>query len=431
MRSVPLVVALSEWEERLVPDLVLEAGDIALLAREEGDARVEIEELRAGLRIRATSWVGVVRLSRIEIRILPKLAGGEAWLLAMLDLVTGIDALRRLEGVQQIDASGQHLLDLFALLLCEASEQVVRAGLIADYVEREEELGVVRGRLLVERQVLQRFGRVDRLICRHDERETDIAENQLLAEALRRASRHARAPSLRHRAHRLAETFLEVCDPGGLDLIDARRLVYHRMNEHYRSAHGLAWLVLDGLGVRDLHDGGVTDCFAFLLDMNRLFEDFVAVLIGRLLAGTGAAVHQQRRDGSVLWNMTLGRSFARVIPDLLVAWPGTRSRLPVDAKYKLYDDKKADRGDIYQAFLYAFAYHGDPGSRDSARALLMYPSTLDLVTHQRIQVRNTEARGTGEIGVVGIPIRPTLRELDGSPGPCCKALAELLEVPKC
>jgi hypothetical protein len=34
---------------------------------------------------------------------------------------------------------------------------------LADYVERQDDLGVLRGRLLAEQQILRRFGQLDRL----------------------------------------------------------------------------------------------------------------------------------------------------------------------------------------------------------------------------------------------------------------------------
>jgi 5-methylcytosine-specific restriction enzyme subunit McrC len=181
MSQAPKIAEFVEWEEKVIDGVHLTAADALLVEREQGDGRLEIDDLRAGLRVSAKSWVGVVRLTQVEIRIRPKLAGGESYLIKLIDRVAGVDALSRLPGARTLDANEHDLFDMFVLLLCEASELLIRSGVLADYVEREEELGVVRGRLLVERQVLERFGRVDRLICRYDEHQTDIVENQILA----------------------------------------------------------------------------------------------------------------------------------------------------------------------------------------------------------------------------------------------------------
>ncbi len=74
-------------------------------------------------------------------------------------------------------------------------------------------------------------------------------------------------------------------------------------------------------------------------------------------------VEAQRSD-SIFWRPDLRVRYARVRPDLLVQQRRDRphARLPLDAKYKRYDNAKVDVGDLTQAFLYAYAYR-DPEAR--------------------------------------------------------------------
>jgi 5-methylcytosine-specific restriction enzyme subunit McrC len=61
---------------------------------------------------------------------------------------------------------------------------------------------------------------------------------------------------------------------------------YHRQNEHYKPAHDLALLVLEGLGVEDvLAPAETTRSFVSLIDINRLFERFVHRILREALAG--------------------------------------------------------------------------------------------------------------------------------------------------
>jgi 5-methylcytosine-specific restriction enzyme subunit McrC len=407
--SAVRLVEIREWQTCELPGVSLDAADRSLVGGlATKDRRVVIDELRSGLRIHATSWVGVIRLSQIEIHITPKLVGTPTWLVAMLDYAGGIETLQRLAGEHSIAQAGSSLLDLFTLLLCEASQQLWDGGLLADYVERVDDLPVVRGRILLDRQVRERFGRVDRLICRYDERETDIAENQLIAAALRVASRRARSVSLRRRAHRLASLFLEQCDPSDLDLSTMdEAIVYNRLNQHYEPGHVLAWLVLDGLGVRDLHSAGPTDCFAFLMNMNTLFEAFVDRLVRQILGPLGATVASQKKDGSVLRDLTTTKTYASVIPDLVVSGIG-EARAPMDAKYKTYEGEKADRGDLYQAFLYAMAYRAKHDHQP--RALLLYPTATEVVALRQIVVANATLGDAAEIRLCSLPVASLLRQ---------------------
>src|SRR5207253_6153001 len=130
-------------------------------------------------------------------------------------------------------------------LLAEACERVSRAGLLADYREIEDDLPVVRGRLLGARQMLKRFGRMDRLECRYDEHTTDTDENQILLAALSACSGRVTHPAVALRIRRLLTIFSEACSTEELDLRAVRStLTYNRLNEHYREPHALAWLVL-------------------------------------------------------------------------------------------------------------------------------------------------------------------------------------------
>jgi 5-methylcytosine-specific restriction enzyme subunit McrC len=132
--------------------------------------------------------------------------------------------------------------------------------------------------------------------------------------------------------------------------------------------------------------------------MNRLFEAFVTRLLADTLEPRGIRVLPQHRSPSIVVDEDLGTTYARVIPDLLVDLP-TGRRLPADAKYKRYDDRRVDPGDVYQAFLYAFAY-ADPGGGSPA-SLILYPATSGSAGF-RLAIQNIS--GLRGARIVGRPI---------------------------
>ncbi|HOK45113.1 MAG TPA: hypothetical protein PLK67_04240 [Bryobacteraceae bacterium] len=416
------IIRLSEWKSRCVEGLTLGPEDRALAAQICGpkSRQLQIDELRAGLRISARSWVGVVRFPSFELQIVPKLAGRNVGLVKLIDFTSGLDCLRRFAAVQEFESKGSSLFDLIALLHAEACEAIARGGLLADYREVEEDLPVVRGRLMVARQYLRRFGQVNRVECRYDEQVTDVPENQLLLAALVQAARKVANPAVQLRIRRLVNVFASACSLDGVDLREIRTgLAYDRLNGHYRTAHDLSWLILDGLGVRDLFGGGDRECFAFLLDMNRLFESFVCRWLSRLLTGTGLQLTSQYHANSILWDADRGKPYAHIRPDILVHAIGQRGKaLPIDAKYKLYDEKGLSLGDVYQTFLYAFAW----GSRDRhampPRAMLIHPSSSPSGTSVRLHVRDHAGAIGGELVSIGIHIPTALEEaMSNQPGP--------------
>jgi 5-methylcytosine-specific restriction enzyme subunit McrC len=412
------IYQISEWESRFIADATFAREDRCLVEQLSKGDSLRIDEIRGGIRINARASVGVLRFSNFGIHIIPKLTGENVGLIKLLDYTSGVDALERFESHLHLLTGNPDLVDLMAWLLAEAVEIIVQHGLLVDYCEREDDLPVLRGRLLIAKQTLKRFGKIDRLECRFDEQLTDIPENQILAAAIAVCTRTVRHLGILRKIRRLRSIFEAACDYKGVDLSSIRNtLTYHRLNEVYREAHQLAWLILDAIGVEAIYREGQTKCFAFLLDMNRLFEKFVSKWVKQLLYNTACEVRVQVRDRSVLWQPERGRHYAAVIPDLLIEAPGSSGRLPVDAKYKLYDTSSVDSSDLYQAFLYAFAF-GRDSTRNPPRAILIYPSSQVSSSSWRIQVRSIHRTIGGEITVRGIHIPIAVAEARrGSIGP--------------
>jgi 5-methylcytosine-specific restriction enzyme subunit McrC len=417
------VLLTQEWKTKVIPGQLSER-DRTLAGRLRAERKVFIEELRSGIRVESKSWVGVINLDGLSIRIVPKLAGDALGVADMLAFTKGTEALKRSLGRQPIEiAPKATLLELLAQLLAESTELLVRGGLVPGYVQHEQILPALRGRMRVREQVLQGYGQAHPVYCRFDELEYDTIENRLLAVALAITARSINQPKLHRRLRYLGALFAEVCTPEELDIDLARaEIVYDRQNSHYRDAHTLAWLILDGFGVHDvLPDKAETKSFAFLLDMNVLFEDFVTVLLRRLFPTPIFRVQAQARNYSVLWNVDRNRSYGSVRPDVVISH-GARA-LAVDAKYKEYDSGSVANSDIYQALLYAHAYAPSSGG-SVPTALIAYPST-DVYRTEVIRLRRPGDQRAAELVVIGLPVRKTVQMLEASSSPA-KLLRETI-----
>jgi 5-methylcytosine-specific restriction enzyme subunit McrC len=324
----------------------------------------------------------VVRVAGHEIRVVPKHTHGSLGVLTMLRYASGAirEQARSERTVQQGD---RNLLDLVCLLLADESEMVVRQGALQDYVEHEEALTALRGRLLVDRQVRMRYGQVDEVECRFDELEADIAENRILAAGLAVAGRVCADVAIKARVRRLAAAFAELCSVAQGAADAAEPMEYTRRNKHYAAGHVWARLLLAQHGIHDLYAPGTPQTQAFLLDMNVLFERFIAQALEDSARGTPFRVDRQSSTGSIIVDVLTGHTYTRVRPDILVRHGQREETYPVDTKYKLYDERHVAPEDIYQAFLYAF--HPGHGPR---QASLVYPSDRSEV-NQRLAVRGS------------------------------------------
>jgi 5-methylcytosine-specific restriction enzyme subunit McrC len=428
-------IELREWRQCFIPDRQLSAASrsIAEDLRTAEGGRLIIDELRDGLRVTSQAWIGVVRLDDLEIRVVPKLAGKDhGALIDMIELTRGLDVLARTRaGVRSLDTGGTGLFDLIALLFAEEAERLINGGLIADYLEHEEALPLVRGRILIDRQLKQRFGRYDRIHCRFDERSTDIRYNQVLGAAAAVCARHTRDTGVRAKAQVVLGVLGEACEWSGLTRDELVALFeYDRLTGHYRTAHELARLILGNTNVRDLLAPGSTRSFVFLINMNLLFERFIGAVLRRAL-GEFARIHEQRRDRSIIWDADADRRYATIIPDVLIEpLDGSNDRVAVDAKYKLYDERATDVGDIMQTFLYAYAYRGDT---PLPRSAIFYPAGSAAANRRHLQVRSREGSVGAQIHLVPIAIDKLIAEMRTTEGPALadvrESVVELLHAP--
>jgi 5-methylcytosine-specific restriction enzyme subunit McrC len=424
-------IALGEWRSGTCPGVAMTERDIRLAARlrdRPRGARLDVQAREGGVAVTSTGAVGLVRFTNFEVRIDPKLPRDHLQLFRLLEFANGLDGLVQLAGSPGMREADANLLDFVVDLLSLATERILAAGLRADYVERENDLPALRGRLLPDRQHLERFGLYHRVACRYDEHEHDIADNRLLALGLARGAKIATLPRVRRRARGLAALLEDLCDVRALDpALGREAFVYNRHNEHYRTAHALSWLVLKQQGPNEALATGTAPLRSFLIDMNTLFERFLERALRLALAPAGVRVVAQQSD-SIFWRPDIRRPYARVRPDLLIHHPERpQARLPIDAKYKRYDAQAVDVDDLTQVFLYAYAYREPGAAGGPPRAILVHPSeTPGEPRRTLLQVRSVAERAVdAELTIIAVHIPTVLDSADAGGGP---ALDELRDI---
>ncbi|MFF4625284.1 McrC family protein [Nonomuraea jabiensis] len=345
--------SLHEREKQIFPVEPLSDADRVCISSKELNKRIKLRWSADGrLHVTATQHVGVLELDCATIQVRPKLAGNELDALAMFDYASEIGKLRRLQHLRAMPGEGRNLRDLVCQLLTESCEDLLRHGLRRDYVRREEARPTVRGRMLHDRQILRRYGRLDRIECRFDDFDSDILDNRLCAVALRLAARTAQDDQVRADAARVAEHFIAVCEPGTLTArLLTERVVYHRGNEIYRPAHQWALLLLRSAGFHDLYSSAGPSGRAFMFDMDVLFEAFIVRLLREAVRDNGLTVRANENLGGIIC-FDDGTRYTDVRPDIrLVRGNGANAWYrSIDAKYKHYTGRHLSTPDLYQSF---------------------------------------------------------------------------------
>ena len=188
----------------------------------------------------------------------------------------------------------------------------------------------------------------------------------------------------------------------------------------------LARLFLDG-GSLQL-SGGDQDSFAFVFDMNRLFESFVFGFLRRHRAAllplslADCTLHNQTSGTGMHLAHREGRAIFHLKPDLALRAPDGTFPLLLDTKYKAL--APAERGasginpaDMYQMHAYARRYA-------CPNVLLLYPQTAGMTAPLRLRF---ELEGGGIVQAATLDLRVELGKAEGI-GRLIEELKDVLEI---
>lgn len=350
--AAPEVVVLVEYEPRVLR-LAPETAHHLL-----ANFRTALEVHPWGTdtwRIRAKSTIGTLFAPNLELRILPKC--GTKNVLAMLGWAHELATLApELTHHEHSDDLRRFLVAILASQL----EHLTRAGLRRGYVAQDDDIAVLRGRLDLSRHLRRGPVLTTSLPCRFEDYTADLPANQAIRYTLERIGAFGE-PQLDLRLRRLRHAFAIVSrQPFRGTEIDA--FTYDRLTAHYRPIHRLCRIILDGLGADD--DRGANPLGSFLVDMNALFERFVAAWIAAHLP----APWELSRQHPVVFDRG---GTKRLRADIVLVNGGT-PQLLADTKYRMSGGTPADN-ELYQVLAYARALR-------IHHAALLYP---DVVTPSR------------------------------------------------
>jgi 5-methylcytosine-specific restriction enzyme subunit McrC len=289
--------------------------------------------------VRGTGKVGVAQIDDITLRITPKLPIGRIfYLLGFGGRFEWRDDLVPYD-------TATDLVHVLADAFVRQADRALGRGVIQGYVERDDELAVVRGRMRYREQVTRRFGQITPLLVRYDDFTIDVAENQLVRAA---ATILRRVPDLDPIVARGLRAIMQRLDDVS-DLTPGQPLPTwqaNRRNVHYDTVLWFASMVLKHRSV-DLPAGAV-EVNGFIIDMATVFEDFVTAALTDSLEKIDGRVRAQDPQTLDVAN-TVGMA-----PDL-VWYRGGRPLAVIDAKYKLEKVAGYPNADLYQMLAYCTA----------------------------------------------------------------------------
>ncbi len=272
------------------------------------------------------------------------------------------------------------LLEYLVAAFASQVENLERHGLHRAYVQHRGDQSRLRGRLDLLRHVRGQIVHPERFAVRWSQHTADVAENQLLKHVLISLAgiRYRSIPRLRQRVHHIVRAFdhVEYVPIAERDF-DAVR--FHPLNRHYEGPLALARLLWRHLHVR--FSQGSVPFATFLVDLNRLFEAFIAAYLSSYLRRIDAASELRAIPQYTLTLDEKGLEQAYV--DIVLA-EGEHDVLAVDTKFKKYKDGPA-RADLYQMYTYCRALGIQSG-------ILLYPAASSIRDARHIRGVAVRAR---------------------------------------
>lgn len=324
---------LSEYEERIV-----EVLEVEIAQKIQKTGIVELSRRVSGeFVIKADSKIGFVAVEGVQVNVAPRFPIYNIFYFLGL-----LDELKLDSEKVQIAESNDFLTVLFQSFI-QSVALATRKGLMGGYVNLEDSLQVLKGRIDFSRQFKRSPGSYFPFEVSFDDFVEDIPENQILKKALRISLKYGlQSRNLRNQAQNLLFNFKDVSE---IDLIPTWN--QSRLNLHYWNALRLAELIISGNGFHE--NIGNIQISGFSIDMYKVFEDFVARQLTERIKSSEDLVATQK-------SLSLDEEgIYREKPDVIWYKKGKPFQV-MDTKYKKPDGESQQRDsldDLRQVISYA------------------------------------------------------------------------------
>lgn len=347
----------------------------------------------------ASSYVGVIKVGTVSFQILPKLSKDTDDThknQCVRNLLYMLEQTKRLQiketEMSQLSQVHDDIFEVLVYLFAKNLLQIVRRGFHKEYVQHQDSLGFVKGKIVFNSK--ENFIYQHKFDLLYDEFQEDTLLNRVLKYCIVLLQRNSKnvvnVKMLQELSFIFNEVSLKQIHPEDFNHI---HLTY--LNKQYEPVLNLARLFISQSSL-ELSSGDLST-FSFLFDMNTLFEEFLGETIKQEFSTDFSAISLQKPSMNFVEQITIDTIIRnggyKLRPDIqLYKEKFDKSpSLIIDTKYKRINSlDDISQQDLYQMFAYSQKY-------SCKEILLLYPKIgtgvqvkLDVSPSCCIQVRTID-----------------------------------------
>lgn len=300
--------------------------------------KVEVIFTGTGVILKATEHVGAIILPNHVVRIKPKISGA--------NIMSMIIYALRLPEIGPGDLPALEHADFYYIIirfLLSYLDDLLRIGLYKGYIVKSENLGYVKGKISFKQHIMYNQGRNDKIFCSFSEITVDTLENRIIKFTLSHLLRYVFVDNLtRLEILNFYKKLYMVTDLKSITRIIFGSITYTPLNDHYRTVLSLCELILTDASL-DIENEGQRSSRSFLINMDTLFEEFVAGLLTKKFGESNVSIQKKEY-------LDTNNQFLEYIDIVLKS---DNTSIILDTKYKFLGQTLPSVEDVRQVFCYS------------------------------------------------------------------------------
>ncbi|MEM5557962.1 restriction endonuclease [Aliarcobacter cryaerophilus] len=324
--------------------------------------------------LKAKQYCGILNFDNQDFYILPKIANYNDEKDAEQNLNIFIYMLMyaydvKLSNEQIASCANQEhtILEVFVQMFANGLLQELKKGIYKKYITEQDNLPVLKGKYLINENLKYNFTK-NKIYCEYDEFSENNSLNQFFLYTVKYLQKFVKDKKLLKQC----ELIFDKVEYKQVDINRLETINFDRLNLRFKTSFEIALLLLKQSIPLFSQD---KKSFAFLFDMNVLFEKFIARMVKEL--DENAKIQNQDNFGDLILK-----------PDIIIK----SKNLIIDCKYKiLKENKTSSRNDRYQMYVYGNNFKLEM----NFRTILLYPKNLnekDLNNEKPIYLGNNDRK---------------------------------------